>query len=341
MHDRTPGYGTVLGIAGAAAGAVGTIAAILMDRYSDEESSQILDRGRRAAEDRSRKVQKEPGRFRGKRRKPAPPEPDPALRRAGQLGSQVATLAAAGLEVAKSKIESGEFQDASQRLATTLKDRSRESASRAGSIGSDVSARASNRVMEARHQVPGLKDAAGKAVIDARDRGAQLGSQALERLPEVRGQMPIRVASVVEDLRKQATATATAALETAESKAQNARTWAEKDALPEVRTAVTDVSRKAAGKAKEAEARIATVTAGASGTLTAVEDRSRHAASVAAQGTKDTGAIAFWATVAGGLVYYAFLSDKQREQVKEAALRIGSEAREIYRDIQGADEEFV
>lgn len=341
MHDRTPGYGAVLGIAGVAAGAVGTIAAILMDRDSDEKSSQILDRGRQADKDRSRRVQKEPGRFRGKRREPAPPELDPALRRAGELGSQVATLAAAGLEVAKSKIESGEFQDASQRLATTLKDRSRESASRAGSIGSDVSARASNRVMEVRHQVPGLKDAAGKAAIDARDRGAQLGSQALERLPEVRGQVQSRVAPVIEDLRKQATATATAALGTAESKAQIARTWAEKDALPEVRTAVTDVTRKAAGKAKDAEARIATVTAGASGTLTAVEDRSRHAASVAAQGTKDTGAIAFWATVAGGLVFYAFLSREQREQVKDAALRIGSEAREIYRDIQGVDEEFA
>ena len=195
--------------------------------------------------------------------------------------------------------------------------------------------------------MPGLVDAAGKAAIDARNRGAQLGIQALERLPEVRGQVENRVTPVIKDLRKQAspllggaTAAASSILGTAESRARGARLWAEKDALPEVRIAVADVTHKAAERAKSAEVRVASVSAGATGTLSAVEDRTRHAASVAAQGTKDTGAIVFWGTVAGGLVFYALLSDAQRERVKAAALRIGSEAREIYRDVQGYDEEF-
>lgn len=347
MNDRAPGYGTVLGIAGAAAGVVGTLAAVLMDRDSAEDPREKPAEQRRQEKVESRPTAKAPGRFRKKNEEPPPPELDPGLQRVSEVGAQIASLTASGIGAAKSRIESGDLQLASRQLATTLKDRSRDRASRAGSLGSDVSTRASGLVSEARNQMPGLVDAAGKAAIDARNRGAQLGIQALERLPEVRGQVENRVTPVIKDLRKQAspllgeaTAAASSILGTAESRARGARLWAEKDALPEVRIAVADVTHKAAERAKSAEVRVASVSAGATGTLSAVEDRTRHAASVAAQGTKDTGAIVFWGTVAGGLVFYALLSDAQRERVKAAALRIGSEAKEIYRDVQGYDEEF-
>lgn len=347
MAERTPGYGTVLGIAGAAAGAVGTIAAILMDRDSESQSPQHVEK-RRRDEVKSTPARKETKRFRIRSQDPPPTEAELARQRARDLGVQAASLAASGIGVARSRIESGDLQVASRHLASALKDRSRESASRAGSLGIDVSARATDLVTEARNQVPGLVEAVGRAALDARDRGAQLGSQARERLPEVRGQVESRVTPIVKDLQKQAkpllgevTAAAGSVRGSAEAKAHGARSWAEKDALPEVRAAVTNVSAKAAEKAKSAELKVANVSAGATGKLSAVEDRSRQAASSAAQGTRDTGAIAFWASVAGGLVFYAFMNEEQRAQVKEAALRIGSEAREIYRDIQGHDEEFV
>lgn len=346
MQERTPGYGTVLGIAGAAAGAVGTIAAILMDRDQDERAREPVARRRDEVDSRHARTGRQ--RFRSKSQLPPPSEAELMRQRARDLGVQARSLATSGIGTARGRIESGDLQAASRQLATTLKDRSRDSALRAGSMGSDVSTRASGLVMEARNQVPGLVEAAGRAALDARDRGAYVGSQALERLPEVRGQVESRVTPIVTDLRKQAkpllgevTAAASSVRGSAEAKAHSARSWAEQDALPEVRAAVTNVSAKAAEKAKTAELKVANVSAGATGKLTAVEDRSRHAAAVAAQGTRDTGAIMFWASVAGGLVFYAFMNEEQRAQLKEAALRVGSEAREIYRDIQGHDEEFV
>ena len=348
MQDRTPGNGAVLGIAGATAGAVGTLVAILMDRDSDEETRAVPDRTPRQFKAVSNQVQQKSGLLRKKSQQPVPTDLDTARQRASDIGAQVASLATSGIEAARARIETEGLQGASRQLATTLKDRSREGALRAGSAGSDIGVLASNKVTEARKQLPVLADAAAKAAQDARLRGAQVGSQARERLPEVREQVENRVKPLLADLQKQAkplvgeaTAAAASMLGTVESRAQEARAWAENDALPEVRAAVSDVSTRALEKARNAEGKVASVSASATGKLSAVEDRSRDAATAVAQGTKDTGATVFWATVAGGLVFYAFLSEEQREKVRAAAVRIGSEAREIYRDIQGHDEEFV
>lgn len=348
MQNRTPGYGAVLGIAGAAAGAVGTLVAVLMDREAEDKSRTQLQRQSREAKATAVQSQVMARLLRKKDQEPVTSAMDSPRQRATEIGSQVASLATSGLDAARARIESEGIQGASRQLATTLKDRSREGAMRAGSAGSDIAARASDRVTEARSQLPVLADAAGKAALEARQRGAQVGTQARERLPELREQVGSRVGPMVTDLQKQAkpfigeaTAAAASMLGTVESKAQEARAWAENDALPEVRAAVGGVSTRALEKAKGAEGKIASVSAGATGKLSAVEDRSRGAATAVAQGTKDTGATAFWATVAGGLVFYAFLSDEQRDRVKAAALRISAEAKEIYRDIQGQDEEFV
>lgn len=348
MQERTPGNGAVLGIAGAAAGAVGTLVAILMDRDSDEETRVDVEQRLRVPKAASALSQARPGLLRKKSQEAVTAETAAPRQRASEIGSQVASLATSGIEAARTKIEEEGLQGVSRQLATTLIDRSREGALRAGNTGSDLTVRASNRVTEARSQLPVLADAASRAAQDARLRGAQLGVQARERLPEVRDQVENRVRPILADLQKQAkplvgeaTTAAASVVGTVGSRAQGARAWAENEALPEVRAVVSDVSTKALEKAKGAEVKVASVSAGASGKLTAVEDRSRDAATAVAQGTKDTGAAAFWATVAGGLVFYAFLSEEQREKVKAAALRIGVEAREIYRDIQGHDEEFA
>lgn len=353
MNDRLQENGTVLGIAAVASGVVGTIAAALMDRESEPESPERSERRLRKHDAKAHQETSNKKRtfLKKKAPEPAPSGVDQARQRASELGSQLTTLAAGSIETARSRIESGDLQHASQRLSTALKEISREGASRAEGLGTDVAARASSLVSDAKNQVPALKGRAGKVAVDAKGRGTQLGEQVRERLPEVRDRVESRVVPLVKEVRSQAkpilgdvTAAATRALSAAEAKAQGARTWVEQDALPETRLAVADVSQKAVEKAKNAEHVLGSVSSGATGKLSGVgesiEERSRQAANVAAKGTRDTGSLVFWSSVAGGLVFYAFLTEEQRERVKAAGRRIGSEAREIYRDIQGYDEEF-
>lgn len=351
MNARTQENGTVLAIAAGAAGVVGTIAAAIMSRNSERESDQDLEGSKRRPDANSRKGTTKSRKFMKQAQESAPLDVDLARRRVGELGAELTSLAAAGIGSARSRIEAGDLQGSSQRLATSLRERSRESASRAGSVGSDVAARASGLVNDARNQVPDLKERVGKAAVDARSRGSQLGEQVRERLPDLRDQVEERVAPIVKDVRKQAkpllsdaAGVAAIALGAAGTKAQDARVWAENDALPEVRNSIAEVSHKAIEKAKVAEHVLSNVSSDASERLSGVgetiEGRSRQAATVAAKGTKDTGSLVFWTAAGAGVVFYAFLSDEQREQVKAAARRISSEAREIYRDIQGYDEEF-
>jgi len=350
MIDRTQGNGAVLGIAALTAGVVGSVVSALMSRDSRRHQREFLDWPlhrdalARAGTKKTKRIIK-------KAQKRTPKDVDVARHRVGEFGSQVTNLAATGVASAKSRIDTGDLSSASRRIATSLKERSQGSASRAEVAGSDVAARASSLLSVARHQVPRLKKRAGKAAVDAKDRGTHLGDQVRERLPEVRDQVESRVAPFVRDVQKQAkpflsdaAAAATTALGVAGTKAHDAREWAEKDALPDVRDALEDVSHKVAETARNAEHVIANVSSDASERLSdvgeTIEGRSRQAAAVAAQGTKDTGSLLFWTTVTAGVVFYAFLSKEQREQVKAAGRRVGSEAREIYRDIQGADETF-
>lgn len=351
MNDRTQENGAVLGIAALAAGVVGTMVAALMSRESEQDARARLEGQLRQLDALSRTGRERTGKAMKKARKQAPKDVDRARQRASDLGSQVTGLAASGISTAKSRIDAGDLPGTSQRLATSLKERSREGASRAESAGSDVVSRASELFSEARGQVPNLKNRASQAAVDARIVGSNLGEQLRERLPEVRDQVEHRMTPVVRDLKRQAgpliddaAGVAATALSIAGTKAHDVREWAEKDALPEVRDTLGDVPQKVVEAAKNAEHMLANVSSDASGRLSdvggTIEDRSRQVAMVATKGTKDTGSLLFWTTVAAGVVYYAFLSREQQAQVKAAGRRIGSEAREIYRDIQGYDEEF-
>lgn len=77
-----------------------------------------------------------------------------------------------------------------------------------------------------------------------------------------------------------------------------------------------------------------------SGQLHDVGDHVSHAAEAVADGGRNTGAFAAWVGIGAGIVYVAFLNDEQRTKVRDLTSRATSEAREIYRDIQGNDERF-
>jgi hypothetical protein len=65
----------------------------------------------------------------------------------------------------------------------------------------------------------------------------------------------------------------------------------------------------------------------------------------AATSTAKTGrnmfGLALWTSAAGAIIYYAFLNDERREQVRHIAMQAISEARTLLQDLQGQDGEFT
>lgn len=199
-----------------------------------------------------------------------------------------------------------------------------------------------------RQQPPQVKTLAADAVTSVKT----IRGQILDRTPELRGAVTHAVGPRVSSLQTSAApligTAATAVASTIKSgkvKATEARRTAARDLVPSLREKAGSVSQQAAARARNAETVLGGLSSQASQKLTgssgALEERSRHAAEAAAQGGKDTGAIALWSAAAGGLIYYAFLDDEQRAKLKEASARVWHEAQEIYRDVQGYDGEFT
>jgi hypothetical protein len=71
------------------------------------------------------------------------------------------------------------------------------------------------------------------------------------------------------------------------------------------------------------------------------KDASKHVAEVTVETSKDSGAALLWTAAAAGIVFYALLDKDRREQVLNALDSVIRQAREMIRDFQGYDEEFV
>lgn len=183
-----------------------------------------------------------------------------------------------------------------------------------------------------------VKSRAADAVTDARDVGGQLVGQARDRAPELRNTLEQSVGPRMKDLQDRATplfSSATTALvstlESGKGLASETRQIADRDLVPVLKQRVGTAAKSIEHVASHASGTLS----GVSGT---VDERSRNAAHAASQGTRDTGALAAWSVVAGGLIFYGFMDDEQKAKAKAAGGRIVQEAREIYRDLQGQDE---
>ncbi|MEJ7761327.1 MAG: hypothetical protein WKF80_00905 [Thermomicrobiales bacterium] len=66
----------------------------------------------------------------------------------------------------------------------------------------------------------------------------------------------------------------------------------------------------------------------------------RQAATATGETSREVGSAAVWAAIAGGVVYYALLDERRREQVNQFAQTVFGGARELLRDIQGYDADF-
>ena len=70
-------------------------------------------------------------------------------------------------------------------------------------------------------------------------------------------------------------------------------------------------------------------------------DSGKSAATTTAKTGRNVFGLALWTSAAGAVIYYAFLNDERREQVRHIAMQAISEARTLLQDLQGQDGEFT
>jgi len=160
------------------------------------------------------------------------------------------------------------------------------------------------------------------------------------------------VSPIVRDAAVQAAARAIELWETGRQDAQDALSG---DALKDVTGKATALTARARDTTAHAVSRASNVAVGTSAELAArtadlaarsadsrerLQLAGRHAAAATGETSKEAGSAAVWAAIAGGIVYYALLDEKRREQVNRYAQSLFGGARELVRDIQGYDADF-
>lgn len=98
------------------------------------------------------------------------------------------------------------------------------------------------------------------------------------------------------------------------------------DELPAVRDKAGQLKSTAADRATAAQQQ--------------ASEKTKQVATTTAEGSKDLGATVSWLALGGALVYFVFLDEDQRTQIRNVADRLFGRAIATYRDIQGFDQEF-
>jgi hypothetical protein len=70
-------------------------------------------------------------------------------------------------------------------------------------------------------------------------------------------------------------------------------------------------------------------------------DTGKSAATTTAKTGRNMFGLVVWTGAAGAIIYYAFLNEQRREQVRQVAMQAISEARALLQDLQGQDGEFA
>jgi len=218
---------------------------------------------------------------------------------------------------------------------------SSDAAATAAALAAAATQRSRDVVGAVKQQSPQALNRAEQAVTEARSFGEHLLEQARDRAPELAGSVQQSLVPRVKDLQSSAgpllsaaSAAVASGAEAGKDLVSQVKASADRELPPALKVKAGSTVKTLSDVTSQASDRWSEV----SGT---VDERSREAARVAAQGTKDTGAIAVWSAIAGGLIYYAFMDEEQRSKLKQAAGRIGHEGREIYRDVQGYDDTFT
>lgn len=190
----------------------------------------------------------------------------------------------------------------------------------------------------------------GEAAQAARSFGERTAEQLSKRVPELIEAVESEVAPRARAVGDRAAAVASASVASSKDVADSLKHKVD-DARPEVeelakkaKVAVSHAPEAFATefhKAEEALGAIASDVQHHAGDIAhTVDARSREGAAAVKKGGKEGSSLLFWSGVAAGVVYFIFLNDEQRERVKQIAVSVAREAREIYADIQGEDGKF-
>lgn len=360
MSTATPGgvgNGGVLAIAGIVAGAIGGIAmAVARARgRRDEPASRIAHFKRQAAAQVD-------------------------TRDVERLATEVATRASAAVQAAAPAVRSGSQQagerarDETQRVTKFLAERARETQSALGVLARDAQSALAEQ-LEKREEVA---DRASSIFDDLSKRsrkgakslraqsetyvtgGRQLAHEVSDAatgaahtlVPEVRDRVEKQIVPKLQDLSGQATDRAHDVYDVARERAQGLRQSAEKDVLPAVsdftvqaRESLGVASHRLSDEASDIGERLSDASSVAAERATEIGRKAQHgtkqAADATLQGGRDVGSIIVWLVIGGAIIYYALLNEQQRERVKRLGQSAFSESREVYKDIQGRDEEFT
>jgi hypothetical protein len=235
--------------------------------------------------------------------------PDRPKENVANIKEQAATLAQAIIEQAANRAMDGAGK--AREVATGAKGRVR----RAPQVTEEV--------------VPSVRDVALQAAAAALDLW-QAARERAEGLSESAGQAFGEPASnVVGQAEKRAREAASIVADRADEVTGRAK-------------AVTrSVAGRAEGMTERAKGRGKDVAQRADEVTDRAKDASRHAAEATVETSKDTGAALLWTAAAAGIVFYALLDKDRREQVLQTLDSVVHQIREIIRDFQGYDEEFV
>ena len=187
----------------------------------------------------------------------------------------------------------------------------------------------------------------GDAASAARSFGERTAEQISKRVPEL-------IDAVESEVAPRARAAGDLAAAVASTSVASSKELADalKHKVDDVRPEVEELAKKAKDAVTHAPEAIATEFHKAEEALGAiasdvhhhaddiahtVEARSREGAAAVKKGGKEGSSLLFWGGVAAGVVYFVFLNDEQRDRVKQIAMSVAKEAREIYSDIQGGD----
>jgi len=191
-----------------------------------------------------------------------------------------------------------------------------------------------------------------QGVKSARKAGATAGDTSQHLLPDIRERVEKQVLPTLQVATEDAASRAHELYDVARERAVQARRAAEKDVLPAVATlsaqardTITETSQRLGLEPGELGERLTEVSSVATERASELgrlaQAGTKQAAEATTEGGKNLGSSVIWLSIGGALVYYAFLDEEQREQVKRLAHRVYTETRAIYQDIQGQDEEFT
>jgi hypothetical protein len=245
-----------------------------------------------------------------------------------QVKEQIATLAQEIIEQAATKamfgadMARGAASQAKEHVPKVGRRKKEEVVPTVREVAFQAAAAALDLWQAARDRAEGVVDAAGHRV-------AEPAADVVGRASRGAGSAAAHLAGAADTASDRAKSAASSVVERAEDASDRA-----KHAATNVAVRAEDVSGKAKGAAALAVDRAEDATGRA-------KEATKHAAGATVSTSKETLGTLFWTAAAAGIIFYALLNEQRREQILKALDSVFSQAREMIREIQGYDDEFV